>query len=365
MNETRPYQVLLYVGTNAPVVEGVTVVDLTPASSTADAVLERLKDSGLTPADLRSRVLFATDVDVDGESATRTVMVYSALLGFAGRRIDIAVGDDLISTSELDDMARALPDSGRPDPIPEHVQVGAVDHGELPSVGIRGALGPDEVSLVRFARRVRFVPAPSPLVALTQLLVVAGVRQRNRADRLPFLCDGTEPAEIPADAETDTVGICLDTLRRAAVDLRRTLRPDNRSELADRAELSARQRQLLAAAAQPIEITMLRLGANVADDGEQWHCTRPERHNNGDANPSMKVVRGKVRCFRCDAERVDSLRLAMDTRDWSADEAATFLLQDHDTVLPASVLAAREAEAARAAEAAEAADAAADTSSVA
>lgn len=340
MNAPRPYQVCLYVGTAKPVIEDVVVVDLTPATREPGLVLECLVASGLTPADLRSRVLFATDTGADPEVSAKAVMVYAALLGFAGRRIDVSVGDDLIASADLDAMARALPDAGRPDMIPDAVQVGAVLHPELPSVGIRGILDPEEVTLVRYARRVRFVASDSPLIALTQLLVVAGIRQRNGVDRLPFLCVGDEPAISAPDGDmpAEPVGICLDTLRREAVDVRRSLRPDNRTSLADKVDLTYRQRQLLSAAAQPVEVTLVRLGASASADGELWHCPRPERHNNGDANPSMKVVRGKTRCFRCDPERVDSLRLAMDARSWTADEAAVWLLSPHDVVIPASEL---------------------------
>lgn len=323
MTVQRPYQVCLYVGENPPVLEDVKVVDLTPEEPTVEAVLARLRDSGLTPADLRARVYVVADGDRD-----KALAVYAALLGFAGRRLDVADGEEVIAAAELDAAARALPDAGRPAEMPDHIQVGAVVHPDLPSIGASASLSPEDVSSIRYARRVRFVPmdAPKPaLGALTQLVVVAGIRARRDNDRLPFLVEGAEPAPTPEDP-MDPVGLCLDTLRREAVELRRSLRFDDRGAVADKLELSERQRTLLAASSLPIEETMNRLGATVDESTGLWHCPRPDRHTNGDANASMKVVKGKVQCFRCDPERVDSLRLTMDAKGYSADEAALWLL---------------------------------------
>lgn len=325
MTAPKPYQVCLYVGENPPTLEGVKVVDLTPAAAEQEPVLEQLRSSGLTPADLRARVYFLADGDRD-----KALAVYSALLGFAGRRLDISGGDEIISATDLDNAARSLPDAGRPEEVPDQVQIGAVAHPELPSVVASAALKRPEVSLLRYARRVRFVPLDGEkpaLAALSQLIVVAGIRARRENDRLPYLCNGDEPAPTEETAN-DVIGLCLDTLRRAAVELRRSLRFDDRGAVADALEPSDRQRTLLAAAALPIEETMARLGARQDPETELWHCPRPDRHTNGDANASMKIVKGKVQCFRCDPERVDSLRLVMDTKALSADEAADWLLSN-------------------------------------
>jgi hypothetical protein len=38
-------------------------------------------------------------------------------------------------------------------------------------------------------------------------------------------------------------------------------------------------------------------------------------------------MKGQVRCYRCDGERVDSLRLTMDVLGLSPDEAAAWLVE--------------------------------------
>lgn len=318
----RPYQVCLYVGDAPPVLDGVKVVDLTPASLDQDAILAALRSSELAPSDLRAKAVFSVEPTDDPDRTRLAVATYAAAVGFAGRRLDVAVGTDLIDAEALDAAGRRLPDSGKPDPSPDHIQVGA-EHPEIETVSIAGA-DPLAVAKVRYARRVRFVPASDPLGALTQLLALSSVRARDGQDRFPFLVEGDEPALTPETA-SEAVGVCLDTLRRAASELRRTLRSDNREALAEQAPLDARRRALLAASGVPIENTLSRLGANQDLDTSMWHCPRPERHAHGDANASMRVAKGKVRCYRCDAEHVDSLRLVMDAKGFTPDEAADWL----------------------------------------
>lgn len=332
MQSPHRYHVCLYVGSNPPVLEKMNVVNLTPAEATPEAVLEAIASSGVKPTDLRAQVVFAADGQ-SPEDVRKAVLTYAALLGFANRRLDIRTGEDSLNVEQLDLALRSLPDAGRLDPKPDHVQVGA-PHPEIPSVVISGAPSPADVSTIRYARRVRLVPTGSVTDALTQLVWVAAVRARDSVDRFPFLVEGDEPLVTES---SEIVGICLDTLRRDALALRRSLRSDDRDSLAERVELSERQRTLLEAAARPIEHTLTALGAVSVERPAQsedapaevlWHCPRPERHTHGDATPSMRVTRGKVRCFVCDAERVDSLRLVMDARSLSADEAAEWILAE-------------------------------------
>ena len=317
------YQVCLYVGEAPPVSDGLKAVDLTPARVDADAVLEALVASKLTPADLRARVVVKVGGDARG-----AVAVYAALLGFAGRRLDVTDGQRVVNAADLEEGARQLKDAGRPETLPAQIQVGPVTHPQLLSIDTRSALSPVSVSAIRFARRVRFVPAagPSPaLDAVAQLVVLAAVRVRGSNDRLPYLVEGTEPAP-PEEDPTAVSGLCLDTLRRAGVELRHTLRADDAGEVAEKAAISARQRELMAASAVPVETALTLLGATQDANTGLWHCPRPDRHTHGDANASMRVVRGKVQCFRCDDERVDALRLAMDVLGAVPDEAAEWLL---------------------------------------
>lgn len=325
MNPTeRPYQVVLYCGPQAPSLDGVAVIDVTPADATAEAVITALRNAGLTPSDLRARTVFWAEGD-----RNKALAAYAALCGFAARRLDVSAGGDALDAEAIDSSARTFPDAGRPDDLPEHIQVGLVAHPELPTVLMAGTPSPSDISLVRYARRARFVPiGDDPVGAISLLLVVAGIRARGEMDRMPFLCRGDEPAPT-AETAGDPVGIDLETLRREGTELRRSLRSDDRNATVEHLfELTARQRTLLAAAALPVEETLTRLGTSADPETALWHCPRPRRHTHGDATASMRVVKGKAKCPRCDPERMDSLRLVMDVKSCSADEAADWLLAD-------------------------------------
>lgn len=344
MSVERPYQVCLYVGPQAPTLDGVRVVNLTPTEHSAEAVIETLRSAELTPADLRSRVLFVAD----GGTSYRDVslMVYSALMGFAKRRLDVAfaIDGDAISMEDFDASMRSMPGLVRPETLPDAAQVGGAPRTDIVHADVSASLTIEAATTIRFARRLRFVPPAAPAVALPQLVVVAALRARGQMDKLPLLCDGTEPA--PA-AAPDNAGVCLDTLRRAGEEIRRGLRSDTRDALAPVLTENPHAR-LVEADAIPVERTLVRLGAKsrivemparpgtpeheqgVTVPTEVWHCPRPDRHTNGDANPSSRIItKGETalfQCFRCDTERVGSLRLVMDTLSKTGSEAANWLL---------------------------------------
>jgi hypothetical protein len=318
MASVRTYQVCLYSGPTPPPSTTMTVIDVTPASASAEDVLAKLRTCGIKPADLRARTIFLTDSDTE-----TTLAVYAALIGFSGRRIDVASGSQLVEVTPVHEHAKRLEDLGKPSDPAELVQVGRA-HPDVVSVPPGATLDEAQVTLIRYARKLRFVPiGDGVLDALNQFLLVSGIRVRNEADRLPVLVKGDEPVEVAAEGEEEapSVGLDLDHVRREAIEFRRTQRFDERSAVAERVEPSARQRTLLAAAALP-------LGAQVDADSGLWHCPRPDRHTNGDANASLKAAKGTVRCYRCDAEPVDSLRLTTDVLGASADEAADWLLSE-------------------------------------
>lgn len=336
----RPYQLVLYVGAAAPTLEDVRVVNLTPAHDTAEAVLDALRAAELTPADLRSRALFLADADA--AFRTRALMVYAALIGFAKRRLDAAFDMDSepIQAAEFDKSLRKARDNGKPAEVVAQVQIGGPERTDMPQVHIAGGFTPELVTAIRYARRARFTPPEALQLALPQLIAVAALRGRGETDKLPYLVNGDEPVEVEDGA---VVGVCLNTLRRDAEELRRSLRTGNRDAVAPAVELTPRQQHLVAAAAVPVEETLRRLGAESkmvpapAVEGEEekmievWHCLKPQNHTNGDATPSARVseMRGEThgfRCFRCLPEKVDSLRLVMWANGVSADEAADWLL---------------------------------------
>lgn len=317
--KARPYAVIAHIG-QAPSTAAARVVDITPrvtdTASEDHPAVQALRAADISPADVRARVL----VHVDPSAAPADAVAgYAALCAYAGRRLDVQVGDESepLDGPALDAASRALPDPGKPTSAPEVVQFGA-PHPTLPSVV--GSVGVAEAELVRYARRVRLVLFPDCGAALAQFLAVAALRSRGGQDRFPQLVD--DPA---LDGSLEEAGIDLDALRRAAVDVRRANRSDDRSALAPRGQLTGRQKDLLTAAATRVEAVMVALGSTTPGGGV-WHCPRPHRHTHGDAIPSMKVETSRARCFRCDPEWVDPLRLAADVKGCSFDEAASWLL---------------------------------------
>jgi len=317
-HEPAGYQVCLYVGALPTELHAARCVDLSPATYSAEAALSALEHSGIEASDLRAKTLISLDCD-----PATAVLVYTAASGFAGRRLDALVNGQLIDAGSLHEAGQRL-HSPRPSSVLDSIQVGAT-HPDMASITLNTKLSDADATAIRWARRLRFVPASDLATALSQFLVITAIRTRPNGERFPFLVDGSEPA-APADAPLTPAGIDLDDVRNAALALRRLVRSGERDALADPVEPSARLRRLHEAAELPIEETMTRLGARHNTETDLWHCPRPERHSHGDATASMRIQRGRVRCYRCDPERVDSLRLVMDTLGMSVDEAAAWLL---------------------------------------
>ncbi len=327
-NTDRPYQLVVSCGTaQAPQLDGVKVIDLAaptalPAEPVADGdgeqpqhpVLAALAASSLNSGDVRARILFMVDPAVPALAA---VSAYSAFTAFCGRRVDASCGAERVETSSLELQLRNAPDAGK---APQ-IDLVVIGEGELPegfteeSVHRTEAVWtPQDYSAIRQAKRALVFLPESPFDAISSFIVVSALRIRNEAERFPVVVLG--------DSVVDT-----DELRKLAVEVRRSQRADSTSHLAPKASLGMRSRDLLAACAVPMEAVMVALGSTTPGEG-LWHCPRPRRHANGDANASMRVERGKARCFRCDAERVDAVRLVADSRSWSADESAEWILAE-------------------------------------
>jgi hypothetical protein len=282
-------------------------------------VLAAFSTSTIAPGDLRAETVCSLEAD-----RTTAILVYAALLGYAQRRVDVVTGGRIIDAGHIDSLARSIPDTGKPDPVPPQVQVGVVANPEVPSILFSSHLAPADAASIRYARRVRFVPANEISAAITQLLVVCGLRARDHVDRFPYLAVGDEPA-APAETPLQVPGFCLDTLRVAVLDIRRKHRSGDRNCIVPAVDDPVRRPLLEAASAVSIETALRLLGGRQNPDTGLWHCPRPQRHNNGDANASMRATKGLVRCYRCDGERVDALRLTIDVLGLSPDDAAEWL----------------------------------------
>jgi hypothetical protein len=310
MSSRRTYEVVLYHGSQQPELDGVSAVIKVDADEPGK-VISALAASGITPADLRARTLFLTDEFSDHRV---TLSIYAALCGFAGRRLDFSTGAGPTNAASLHHAGVTAEDAGRPENPAESVTVG-VAYSDEPSVDPSRPLEPETVSLLRYARRAILRPTGRGNTALlTQFVVNAAIRVRNGAEHFPALGGG----------DGDIVE--LDLLRREGSELRRSIHTDVRDALVPSKEVTPRQRTLNdSSTARPMEDVLVMLGSHQDPESGFWRCTRPNRHRNGDANPSMRVIEGKIRCYRCDTEPVDPLRLVIDTLDVSPDAAADLL----------------------------------------
>jgi hypothetical protein len=311
MSSKRGYEVVLYMGKNKPKLDGIAaIIELNPLSAAQEDILDAITKSDLSPADLRARTLLLVD-----EFADRTIAsaLYAALVGFAGRRLDFSTGAEPVSAALLHAAGTSAEDQGKPDELLEHVLVGR----SAGSLDPTQALSVEDVTRIRFARRVTLEPVGTGVsTSLTQLIVTAAIRVRNGADYFPTYSD------------SDGTLVDLDALRRAGSEHRRSIRTDFRDAIAPNQPTSERQNRLIAASLLSMEDTLHLLGSTQSPESGFWRCTRPDRHRNGDANPSMRIVDGKIRCFRCDTEPVDPLRLVVDTLNLSPDAAADMLTKN-------------------------------------
>lgn len=313
-----PYQVLIVTGGDLPDLgesTDVTVVDARAYDQPED-LAAHLDAVGIGPADMRARVLLVSGSDPAARD--RSLVSYALLCGLAGRRVDLAASlhDPVTPAAEFDRRVRGLPDAGKLPQRPDVVHAGT-QHPDLPSTPLDRAPEPVELSQLRAARTVRFTPTTGdPVAAIRQLLFVAGARARGDMDRFPLLAVG--------DGDDDTID--LERARRVGVELRRAHRDPETVELADYVAPDPRLVRLDEAASAPAADVLAALGSVRSEETGMWRCPRPQRHTNGDANPSTRLVNGRVRCMRCDREPVDPLRLVVDSLDVTPDEAADWIL---------------------------------------
>lgn len=324
--------------------EGLTVnsVNVPVVSVEPDDVAAALLSSGLSAADVRSRTVLVAPPG-DGEQVSAVVAAaMAALWGLSRHRVDVLLPDTgvVLDCAEADEAYRAAGDGGRPEARPDLV---TASMGEGPLIGgfAHVTLGPglsaQQVGLLRFAKRVLWVPSGNVGADAVSLLALAGIRARGDHDRLPAMwLDSHVP---PDDGGMPGRVVDLGAVRRAAEGVRAATRTDDRGGLADPVALTDRQVFLESVARTPVEDVLAGLGVASAvlvdeESGEAqvvWHCPHPEKHTNGDATPSARVEddedgRG-FRCMRCLPERVDALRLVMWARREPVDDAARWLAE--------------------------------------
>lgn len=341
MATNSPYHMYLYVGDNKPDIDGAYVADVTPDTADITDAVQALRASGLSGADLRSQTVFLTDAGDNSDIALKACASYAALIGLAGRRVDVAFGEGYkpVVMASVDRSVKALGDAGKP-AHPHDLVI--IDNGtgeavtDIPQVNLAKGLNDDVVRLVRHSRNALLRISPDPQQALPELVLVSAMRAKHGMERLPAVTLGDNTVDC-------------EQARRLGDALRRESRSDDRTALADELPEPPRQyAHMQAAAATPVTRTLEALGAHSKvvvkdvelDDGtieqrEQilWHCLHPSEHTNNDASPSARVTvldngTSYYRCFRCLKERVDSLRLVMWALGCTGDEAADWVAQN-------------------------------------
>lgn len=261
---------------------------LQPAHVTA-----ALAKAGITAADFRTRVEAVTT----GFASPYDAVIFSATIyGFSGRFIPVRIEDD-----EINPLTGEIPALEKPESVPEEITF--TNPEELSAEG---------VNLIFTKRSVLDLNNTTDVDATSMLFTAAHVRKRDHHERFPDIIWGEDR-------------IRLEEVRAEGAASREEGRASTKRSTVEAAEPSPRHKRLQRASEAPIADVMRRLGTSSDETGEKWHCPRPWRHSNGDRNPSMRIVDGRTRCYRCDPEWVDSLRLVMDALNHTPDEAAVWI----------------------------------------
>lgn len=318
------YQLYVFCGSDEmPAASDASVMRIAPAGDSADDVLAAITASGITAADLRTRTLFM----LGSVPTLRAVMTYAALSGFAGRLLDFSDLSEVFEVRPLLTQLHEAPDAGKPETDKPGSGNTDIENGEgaaapegstsvidLSVESIPGEFSPELVSKIRYAKEFTVLLTDEPAKALEAFVFVTGLRFRGGVERFPLVAlQGTAPVDT-------------DVLRREAATARRNRRTDDRGSLVPKEVASSRTSTLRTAAAADPAAVLTALGSVMNAETGFWRCPRPERHRNGDANPSARLSEEGFRCFRCDVEQVDPLRLVMDAKDLCPDDAAEWIL---------------------------------------
>lgn len=258
-----------------------------PSPLTPERFAAALIEHNVTAADVRTRLaVVSSDIPTGADAA----IIYATLAGLSGRFVPAVLnGQHVNAEPEINEEEAAA--------RPDHV-IGELDLTDT-----------DTANTIRYARHVNLPADKTPAETASLLAYVATVRKRGALDRYPHIGD-----------------LNLELARKEGAKLRSESRCTALASSAEKTETSPRLKKLQAAADVSIAEILRRLGAKADEEtGERWHCPRPYNHTNGDKNPSMKISENKTRCFRCDPEWVDSLRIVMGTLNLTSDEAADWI----------------------------------------
>ena len=285
------------------------------ASFDISGAIEALQNSGLTLEDLRSKSCCYLYTNTP-----ETLLVYITVSVFAGRWLDFYFNNTLVDAPQVESTARKLIP---PTPPTERETEYLVYSEKLLSPPAKSLkfenLLTDDIQLISYTKNLVYtLNSKSLLENILNVITISTLRNRNGFSRMPNL---STTVEISDD------NINLENLRRTVQDYRKSKKLGNREAVINNFEVTdLRVKYLEQASLTSIEFVLEKLGAKQNKDTFMYHCPRPNRHSNGDRTPSTKVSEGKVQCMRCDSEKVDALRIVMDTLDLSPDDAALWIL---------------------------------------
>lgn len=291
-----------------PEISNISIINMKAIERSSEAVRELFLKSSISASDLRAKTL----VIFDDEDLESNLVSYATLLGFAGRRLDILFQGALVEAGKLHHFSVINKNNGRPVEVSEYL--GNFESESCEKIERIISLEPALIEKIRFAKYYYYNFVDRSVGELEDYIKIAGIRVRNNGDHLPVALFDSNDVE-------DTNKIDLDEFRKMGNELRREIKVDNRDSVALFVTPDARLQELNIAAQLPVDIALGYLGSYMESETEFWRCPRPERHRNGDMNPSLKINEGKIRCYRCDYEPLDSLRLIMDSQNCSVDEA--------------------------------------------
>ena len=361
----KEYQLLIHFGDNILELPNCNIFNL-GYSENLEKLRNAIKDSGISAADLRSKTLLILDSKYNLDN----ILLYSFMIGFSGRRLDVFNSNKVIEGASLNHFGLISKDNGKPNTNVEEL---ILTDNEIEKIDQFQNKDIDFISKIRYNKKC-YLLLENNIIDLTFFIKIASLRIRNNADHFPYLIKNsndwahivekvnnsnlkkesiTEESSLENtgnDIDDDHLGNSNDNedriskinaeeavipiynpedYRKLGNELRREIKIDNRNTIVEKNNLSPRIEELSQLANLNIEEALKYLGSYPDSEGIYWRCPRPERHNNGDLNPSMKINEGKVRCYKCDNEEIDTLRLLMDTLLISTDDAAKILRSNY------------------------------------
>lgn len=265
----------------------------------------------INPIDLKSKTLINLS---NNDNKDMVLSLYSFIVGYAGRRVDIAFDGNITKIDKLHNFARKKDDAGKIELQNEEIIVGDENSKDGKIINFKSEITQELVSIIRYSKKLIIKESNvSVQQELLQFIIISSLRIKDKAENLPSFCNSSGD------------NIELDEFRKKGSEFKKRLRSIIDIEIIDRTALSERQLEIEKYDQTDIARVISFLGSKKNSELDLWHCTRPYNHRNNDANPSMAIINNKTRCFRCDTEEIGPIRIILETLSISPDEAVQII----------------------------------------